>query len=721
MIWRGRASLEWMSHVLKEVQKNAGVLLRIIYTALKKAFATLSSGLNVNRLRMTKKRSDIMGRILPDIKYNVGIGRVSQTTFGGIDLREAAVDGAIYDMTNMSGEHYPLLSPRKARRILKKLNKPNGVFASNGLIWVDGNELWRVAEMPTEIEALTGSGKILNNGTVVLDVDNESVFKEMLQIADRRKEVENAYLKLTYKEAGLPMDFYTEIADLEVLFDRKYVNVYASGSESPIMKISEGECRLYRADSVGAKEGTVLYVSLKLTFPRKGEVLVGTVEDSEKRFAAMGSRVVIFPDKKYLDVSTGEFGKLEATWSGIASIKDGTYGASPAVLNTIVSTATEFPFNAGDAVSIKITVSGGSVNDGVFIIRSVSADKKSLTFYENTFKEAADNVSMTISRSVPDLEHMCIAGGRLWGCAGGDIFASKLGDIFNFNCFDGISTDSWSVTVPTVGSFTGCATHNGAPIFFKENTIYKVYGTLPSEFQLLDCEGLGIDENSARSAVNVGSALFYVSREGIAGYTGSYPSLVTDALGTRKISHGVAGSDGVRYYLSCRDDDRRSLYVFDTTKGLWHREDSTDAVGFAAEGDCLYMLSRDGILYAVRYGVDIEIDSEEETVYSECIFAPYTSAGDTDLKTLRRITVRGEIFERDSDVFELFVKYDGLSEFAKDEGWMSVAYAAPSSRRSFSFSFVPRRCDSFSIKVKGRGEWRIHTITREYSTSKRYR
>ena len=46
-------------------------------------------------------------------------------------------------MENMSSDHYPLLSPRKPRYRMRTLAKPNGLFAREGLYWVDGTALYK--------------------------------------------------------------------------------------------------------------------------------------------------------------------------------------------------------------------------------------------------------------------------------------------------------------------------------------------------------------------------------------------------------------------------------------------------------------------------------------------------------------------------------------------------------------------------------------------------
>ena len=48
--------------------------------------------------------------------------------------------------------------------------------------------------------------------------------------------------------------------------------------------------------------------------------LVGTVEASEKQFVGMGAYLLIWPDKKYYNIQTGEFGDLGASFTSDGSV-----------------------------------------------------------------------------------------------------------------------------------------------------------------------------------------------------------------------------------------------------------------------------------------------------------------------------------------------------------------------------------------------------------------
>jgi len=75
------------------------------------------------------------------------------------------------------------------------------------------------------------------------------------------------------------------------------------------------------------------------------------------------------------------------------------------------------------------------------------------------------------------------SGNRLWGCKYGvadgetvnEIYCCKLGDFKNWECYQGVSTDSWRASCGTDGKWTGAATLADSPIFFKEDCFHRVY------------------------------------------------------------------------------------------------------------------------------------------------------------------------------------------------------------------------------------------------------
>lgn len=429
----------------------------------------------------------------------------------------------------------------------------------------------------------------------------------------------------------------------------------------------------------------------------------GDVTSGEKQIAALGASVVIFPDKKYYNTETGEFASLESSVSLTASFTDGTYAGEEAELNTISgSVVWEDYFKVGDAV----TISGAknADNNKTAIIREIDGGK--LRFYENSFVSES-SAAIVVKREVPDLDFICSNENRLWGCRGDTIYASKLGDATNWNVFDGISTDSYAVDVGSAGDFTACTSFLGYPVFFKEEAVYKVYGSKPSNFQVMGSATLGVEKGSHKSLAIAGETLFYLSRAGIMAYSGGIPQNIHRAFGLDRYHNAVGGSDGVKYYASMEKDGEYSLYVYDTRYSVWHREDSERAVGFAWHND-LCMLTADGKMLFIG---NVRADGEREGSFDS--FAEFGDfvENDPNKKGTAKIQLRGEIDEGCTLRIDMQFDSDGV--------WRKVSEITATVKRSFYLPIVPRRSDHFRIRISGSGGgWRLFSLVREnYSGS----
>lgn len=64
------------------------------------------------------------------------------TAFAGLNHNLRIRDEEFYEMQNITSALLPVISSRKPRRKLRKLEKPNGLFAHEELCWVDGTEFY---------------------------------------------------------------------------------------------------------------------------------------------------------------------------------------------------------------------------------------------------------------------------------------------------------------------------------------------------------------------------------------------------------------------------------------------------------------------------------------------------------------------------------------------------------------------------------------------------
>ena len=486
-------------------------------------------------------------------------------------------------------------------------------------------------------------------------------------------------------------------------------------------------------------------------------VLVGQVSDSRKTFGAVGDYIVILPDKVCYHVGTGEFEALEMSWeqageyvlksdsspifsaSGDNSIcaRAEAVKVSPTLEPDDVVSVVDFSecFREGDAVTIfgVKDADGNVLEDGYTAIirgfayssgRTGSADAESYTyyafskiiFYEGTLANVTlvENAAIVIQRKVPEFVQVCEDGNRLWGCDGDTIYASKLGDPFNWNVFDGVDTDSWAVTPGSSGEFTGCCNFQGYPTFFKEDRMYKVYGSLPSDFQVVDSPCLGVAKGCGGTLAVVGDSLFYLGANGPMVCTGSLPYPVGRALGTVRLVGGMAGSDGLKYYACLESvEGLKALYVYDAQRRLWHIEDEMEAVGFGCSGGDLCCLDAQGRLMVLGSPKEVpEGAAPEAAIQWSAEFGDFTEENPNH-KGLSKLQLRLQM-EEGSET-RVLVQYDS------DGTWRLVrALSGESGKRNYYLPIIPRRCDHYRIRLEGTGRCRLYSMVREtYGGSER--
>ena len=317
--------------------------------------------------------------------------------------------------------------------------------------------------------------------------------------------------------------------------------------------------------------------------------------------------------------------------------------------------------------------------------------------------------AITVSRKMPNMDFVVESENRLWGCRYGvavngevvnEIYASKLGDFKNWNCFMGVSTDSYAATCGTDGQFTGAITYLGYPLFFKEKCMHKVYGNFPSNYQIQTTACDGVQKGSHKSLAIVNSILYYKGQNGVCGYDGSLPLEMSSPLGDIIYSDAVACGHAHKYYISMKDTNGAwHLFVYDTKKGLWHREDNLRVKDFCSCRDDLYYIEHEGTAICTIQGG--ELDTAPVKWMAETGDIGISSP---DKKHVSRITVRLSL--QTGTKVRFYVQYDSSGEW-------EILYETLGTRlRSFAIPIRPRRCDHLRLRIVGEGDAKIYSIAK---------
>ena len=481
--------------------------------------------------------------------------------------------------------------------------------------------------------------------------------------------------------------------------------------------------------------------------------------DSPKNLISMGAYVIIMPDRKYINTvnsnDRGDIDEVHSTTEDVSftlcTLTGGSYeGATvsdvaPSApsdgalwIDTSSTPHTLKKYSVANAMwvsvattYIKVASKGIGKNlkqyDGVKLSGITVNELKGLNSSHALWGCADDYIIITgildavatqtvaqgvitISRKMPVLDFIVESNNRLWGCRYGadedgytvnEIYACKQGDFKNWNCFMNLSTDSYSASCGTDGPFTGAITHLGYPLFFKENCIHKVYGNYPANFQIQSTACRGVQKESHRSLAIVNETLFYKGGNGVCAYDGSLPVEMSAALGEVHYSDAVAGAHGNKYYITMKDADGiYHLFVYDTAKGMWHKEDNLQVDSF-----CSYMNEMYGIDHDTKHIITmLGSGTKDNEKVSWMVETGLLGMSMPDMKYISRLLIRMSL-EIGAKV-EVSIQYDSMGD------WEQVCQMTVTSLRSFSIPVRPRRCDHFRLRIEGEGMGRIYSITK---------
>lgn len=451
------------------------------------------------------------------------------------------------------------------------------------------------------------------------------------------------------------------------------------------------------------------------------EVASVTGLSTDTEMVAINTKICFFPQKTYLSltrssssVTIGEYGHLDSS----LSLTSATVTIDNN--NAILTVPSGHGFKYDDAIDISGTLyytpSGGSATSKACTVSCAveSVTDTQLTLPRESFIEltgegaSAVTFTGTVKRDAPDLIHVIEWNNRLWGVSNEDntVYACKLGDPTNWKYYQGTGLDSYYAQQGTDENYTGSAAYSGHLIFFKPNSMTKIYGTAPSNFQVNNTVCYGVEPGSSKSVAIINDIVFYKSSLGIMAYEGGTPYNISDKFNI-SFSEVVGGTEGRKYYASItKEDGTHELVVFDTDKAVWHREDDVRFVDCCTMDGSLYFISATdtGVFEADKIYI-INPKTATEPMYSRewsAVFGPFDEYLENQ-KIYSKVSLR--FIAQPRTRASVSVKMD-------DGPWEKIKEFAYAETGGETVMIVPRRCDRFSIKIAGKGECEIKSLTR---------
>lgn len=572
------------------------------------------------------------------------VSRQTVDVFSGYNHNLRIGDGEFYDMKNLTSDDYPVLSARGQRGLytVGAPEKPVGLIAKDSLCYVDGGDF------------------VMNGYRYDMDLSDE------------------------------PKQLVSMGAYVIILPDKKYINTANTNDRG----------------NIEAEKTTTENVTFSLCRVDGGDYDTEYIQGSAPEDPADGAMWVdtsTVPNAlKQWSASSGMWVQIASTYVKISSTGIGTaFELYDGI--TISGLAGELHTETGDKIEDSSEL---AALEGAAVVWDKGEDYIVVVGMLSTTRTIND--SITISRKMPDMDFVIECGNRLWGCRYGtaangevvnEIYSSKLGDFKNWNCKLGISTDSWVGQVGTDGPFTGAISHLGYPLFFKENHLHKVYISSTAAHQVADTPCQGVQRGCVRSLCLVGNVVYYKGRDGVCAYDGSLPVEISHALGSVRYDNAVAGAIGSKYYISMDDmEGKTHLFVYDSEKGMWHKEDGLRVDCFCNCRGELYAISGGQIVTMLGSG---EADTEPVEWMAQTGMIGLTTP---DMKYISRLILRLTLPQGSS--LRVSAEYDSSGR------WQQLFTIHGHGTQAFTLPVRPIRCDHMRLRLEGDGPMKLFSITK---------
>ena len=581
--------------------------------------------------------------------------REMTTVFGGYNHQISCQEGQFYDMKNITADYFPVLSTRRNRGIIKQFENFQGILEKEDMWYIDSKVLYKNG-VPQKTDGVEFS---------------DEVPKVMAKMG----------------------------AYIIVMPDKIWINTNVD-DENLECGYMENKCKIPRGNtvrfSICDSQGKIIewheaeYYDQEGNEPKDGDYMMSITTDGKPSLKVYSATTGI-----WLTVSS-PYVQITATGIGIGFEKgDGI---------KIVS-----DYNLEGLDNIFINDEGGNKYSTNTYIIDRSDDSITIPGIYKSKVFSFTSIGLAIERSVPEMAFITECNNRLWGCSkdGHEVYCCKLGDVKNWNCFRGISTDSWAATIGSDGKFTGAITYLGYPIFFKEDCLIKISVSSLGAHQTKETRCRGVQLGSERSLVILNEMLYYKSTSGVCGYNGSLPYSISEEFGEVKYYDAAAGTTGDKYYISMRDTDGKyCMFVYDVKNGIWCKEDEVNAMYFCKYRDELVFIDAEE---HKMYSVGGTFIGDESSQNVEGKFDWFAESGDIgytspDSKYVGRINIRISLDVGTDVNFDIQYDSNGI--------WERKINMCGSGTRTFSVPLIPKRCDHFKYRISGKGNCKIHSVAK---------
>ena len=662
------------------------------------------------------------------------IGNKTEQAVGewnGLDERLVIDTNAFHATKNMSTRFFPAASTRLPRgNAQQTITKPNGLYWKNHLFYISGTQCYYDGSAVSGMTVTDGAKQIVGMGAYIC------VFPDKVILNTANGEV--SHIDATYTQSS-------SINFAELSQDSSFCKITASGIQNTFKQydgvtFSGVNDKAFQVDGADATKvvneiGTNYIVvpaviqnawtgavtmeassgSTKISgtginsnFTSNDVIkVIGTKDDalnvSGKAVTSNGSGYIIinsaFPSKNFSQSGTATFSPYY-TGSNLTRIYIPNLGdtfSEGDVVTIAGCTGSAAAYNGTKTIKQAGTnyiLVDGTLNSNItqasgITITRTKHTSSGVTVKRTSFTRAS---GITMKRESQSMDYVCEHDNRIWGCSSlnHEIYASKLGDPTNWQCYEGVATDSYTVSVGSDGDFTGCVSHGGYVLFFKEDAIHMMYGNKPANFQLTTERMPGVRSGCSRSLCVVNETLFYVGRQGVYRFDGATPTKISEQI-VSDLSAAVACQQDGKYYLSCLKDGNQAMLVYDPKYNVWEHEDD-EQFKYAAYGN--------GVCYYIDAGNALRTLTEDRDVQ----FDWSIESGDVREPTLDQKWISKAKYNLWLDAgseANIFFRFD------EDPIWHRAGTVHSVVSKTYTIPIIPQRCSRFRWKMEGKGQAKL--------------
>ncbi len=326
---------------------------------------------------------------------------------------------------------------------------------------------------------------------------------------------------------------------------------------------------------------------------------------------------------------------------------------------------------------------------------------------------------------MPKLNYVTTHLSRVFGVDDYNIYASGFNDFTDWDLDTAEEynpSNAWmsalQANTKSSGKITGLYSFQNHIIVFKEDYMHEITNN-KNPFRVADIYGDGTFD--IRSVQEVNGSLFFVSRDGVKQYTGGNPKNIGFNLNIDNYDEAISGSDGRRYYLYCKSDNKKHLFVYDTYFKRWSEEEvNENIIGFAKTSKGFFCLTDSYTVGSQDFGPRImKIDTGSydhdwvfETDFSTRSTSSKASYSNVEIKHLRKINLLADI--RAGSSFKVYIIYDNdkSNDGGAEKNLVYDSGISNGDRDNMPIRILLRKTANFGFKVRfeGHGYVRIHEM-----------